>query len=1256
MMKVQKRDNSFEEISFDKVLRRIRNLCDELKGVSADEIAQKVCSRIYDGVKTSELDELAAQMCASLITTHPDYGILASRIAISNHQKKTSPSFSETITIMYNSHDMNGDHHPLISKELFDIVNTHRDKLNSYINYDRDYYFDYFGFKTLERSYLMKVDNVVVERPQHMWMRVTLGIHGWDIKEALETYDAMSQRYFTHATPTLFNAGTPRPQMSSCYLYSPNDSIQGIYKCLTDSAMISKYAGGIGIHIHSIRASGSYIRGTNGNSTGIIPMLRVFNNTARYVNQCFTPDTIVYTQNGVKHMKDVLNEDKIVTIDGTFKKVLGIKKIIVNKEILEIKPKYAFNSVSVTKEHDIYVKRDDECLFVKAEEIQEGDMLCFSIPTYNRDVPFEEDYFRMYGIILSFAYLAVDRLNVVLDENSPLIKYVVKYLYTKDIDYVLTKKDTNTIISWDSKWDFMNIHHQDLFMIRPEYLHLPKNKTVALLQGLMNIESIDDDSISFYTKSETIAYSVRYMLLRLGILCYGLIEDSTYIIKIDKCLITDNNKIWTPIESITKKEYVGEVYDFNMEDNHNYMTDMGIVHNSGRRNGSIAVYLEPWHADVETFLDIRKNHGNEEERCRDLFTAMWIPDLFMKRVEANEDWCLMCPDQCKGLSDVYGEEFDKLYESYEKAGKYRKKIKAQQLWMAILKSQIETGTPYILYKDSANRKSNQSNLGVIKSSNLCVAPETNILTRKGYLTIKDLVDQKVEVWNGEEWSEVTVKKTNDHAELIRVATSGSKFLECTPYHKFYIKKSNEIIQLQACDLEPGDELIEWKTEGGHDIKNTVISVEHTGRYDETYCFDEPIRHMGIFNGILTGNCSEIIEYSDHTSYASCNLASLALPSYVKYDESAKPYFDFNGLHKNVQNVTRNINKIIDRTYYPVKETEINNRQHRPIGIGIQGLANVFAMMRIPFDSQDASLLNRQIFETIYHAAVSASMLISKKRSEMRDELDGLSESDSDTQQRRQDILKYLNMIPEEEALIEYRGAYSSFKGSPAYYGKLQFDLWNVSPDNGMSWDWNELKENIKKYGIRNSLLIAPMPTATTSQILGFNESFEPFTSNIYQRQTLAGEFIIVNKHLVKDLIDLGLWNGDMKNKILLGEGSIQSISEIPENIRELYKTAWELKQKVLIDQSIERGPYVCQSQSLNLFVEEPDYNKLTNMHFYSWRKGLKTGMYYLRTRPKAKITAFTIEPPKELASPKKIDEEPIMACRRNNPECEMCGS
>ena len=983
-MRVIKRDNTYEDISFDKVLRRLRTLWGITPGlsdvVSPDQIAQKVCARIYDGVHTSELDELSAQLCATMVTTHPDYGVLAARIAISNHHKNTSPSFSEVITTLYESKDVHGRRNSLVSQELWDIVQVNKEKLNSTIDYDRDYTFDYFGFKTLERSYLLKDAGKTIERPQHMWMRVALGIHGYDIKEAIETYEHMSKRFFTHATPTLFNAGTPQAQLSSCYLLHIPDSVTGMYKTVSDCAQISKYAGGIGVHAQDIRARGSQIRGTNGISSGIIPMLRVYNATARHVNQ------------------------------------------------------------------------------------------------------------------------------------------------------------------------------------------------------------------------------------------------------------------------------------------------------AGKRAGSIAVYLEPWHADIESFLDIRKNHGAEEERCRDLFTAMWIPDLFMRRVQENGDWSLMCPDECQGLTSTYGAEFDSLYEYYEAAGTFRKKVKAQAIWLAIIKSQVETGTPYLCYKDPINVKSNQKNIGVIKSSNLCVAPETLILTEQGNKVIKDIVDQEVNVWNGHEFSNVTVRQTGSMQPLLTVSFNNGFSVRCTPYHKFYIQIAEDNMQIiEAKDLNVGMIITPYILPDDIETLQYVLvsKVEDCGDADDTYCFNEPVRHAGIFNGVLMGNCSEITEYSDENEVASCNLASIALPSFIiqAASPSTSATFDYKRLHAVAQIVSRNINKVIDRTFYPIPEARYSNLKHRPMGIGVQGLADVYALLRIPFDSPEAAACNKRIFETIYHGALTASNLIAKKRAALREEY----ETSSISNERKAEITTYLNMTPEEQELTTYKGAYVTFDGSPVSQGQLQYDLWKTSPsptsESGL--DWDSLKAEIAMYGIRNSLLIAVMPTASTSQILGFNECIEPFTSNIYQRQTMAGEFTVINKYLLSDLLRLGMWSVEMKDRILLGDGSIQHIQEIPEEIRSLYKTVWEIKQKVLIDQAADRGPFVCQSQSLNLYAADTDMARLSNMHFYSWKVGNKTGVYYLRTRPKARMTAFTLDPKTYAASstsappsPSKEEqaeaeaeaEEEPKACRLNDPSCLMCGS
>jgi len=923
-MQVVKRDGSREDVSFDKVLLRIRK-CAETLDVNPTLIAQKTLSRIHDGVKTSELDELAAQLAISLITTHPDYGTLASNIIISNHQKNTDPSFVSTMRLLANqSHEKTGLPISYLSTSFMEAVEEFQVELNAAIQFDRDFLIDYFGFKTLERQkYLLRsTAGVTLERPQHMWMRVAVALWGsWatnQVKMAaavldqailkdtralafqriLETYDLLSTKQFIHATPTLFNAGSARAQMSSCYLSSmAADSISGIYKTLADCAQISKYAGGIGLHISDIRARGSYINGNGGLSTGIVPMLRNFNATARYVDQ------------------------------------------------------------------------------------------------------------------------------------------------------------------------------------------------------------------------------------------------------------------------------------------------------GSKRNGSFAIYLEPWHADLEDFLKLKLNTGSEEERARDLFYGLWIPDLFMERIETDSKWTLFCPSEAPGLADVWGADFKALYERYEAEGKGRKQVEARHLWERILVSQIETGTPYLLYKDAANGKSNQQNLGTIKSSNLCVAPETRITTKDGDIAIKFLCGKEIEVWNGEEWSTTTVVKTNDDAELWTIvvddtevnAADGTtwhttKQMDCTAYHKFLLHGGRRV---DARELKPFDALLTWI--GGNQIVHIphVRSVRNIGRRDVTYCFNEPRKHAGVFNGILAGNCTEIIEFSSPEETAVCNLASLALPAYVRGKT-----FDFDALRKTVKVAVRNLNRVIDINFYPTPETHTSNMRHRPIGLGVQGLADVFALLRMPWEQPAAAKLNQLIFEHIYFAALEASA-----------------------------------------DLAELEDPYSSFAGSPASKGLLQFDLWSVTPitQTEGTLDWSMLKARIQAKGIRNSLLVAPMPTASTSQILGYNECFEPFTSNIYTRRTLAGEYIMLNKYLVRELLKLGLWSEDLKNQIIVRNGSVQGL-DIPASTQALYKTAWEIKQKTLIDMSVARGAFVCQSQSLNLFVPDPTHKLLSSMHFYGWKKGLKTGIYYLRTKPQVMAQKFTIDP------------------------------
>ena len=811
-MFVTKRDGNLEDMSFDKILNRIKKLGQEVGiQINYSSLVMKVIDQLYDKIETTKIDELAAEQCASLSTHHPDYGVLASRIVISNHQKNTEASFTKVMKSLYDFKDVQGNNKPLLSDLTWNFIDKYSSQLDEMIEHNRDYLIDFFGFKTLERAYLFRVNSRIVERVQHMWLRVSVGIHASlknpkSIELVKETYDLMSQKYFTHATPTLFNAGTPHPQLSSCYLVAlEDDSLDGIFNTLKDCARISKWAGGVGLHIHNLRAKGSHIHGTNGSSNGVVPMLRVFNNTARYIDQ-----------------------------------------------------------------------------------------------------------------------------------------------------------------------------------------------------------------------------------------------------------------------------------------------------GGNKRNGSFAIYLEPWHPDIEDFLEMKKNHGDEDLKARDLFYALWICDLFMERVKENGSWSLFCPNECPGLCDIYGIQFVELYNQYETSGKARKTMNARDLWFKILDAQMETGTPYLLYKDAANKKSNQQNLGTIKSSNLC---------------------------------------------------------------------------------------------------------------------------------------TEIMEYSDDKETAVCNLASIGLPSFV--NEKTKQ-FDYEKLHEVTKVITNNLNKVIDINFYPTPKTERSNMLHRPIGIGVQGLADAFILMDIPFHSDEAKNVNKLIFETIYHAALEKSNEIAISIKEHY-----TSQVDFCDHTVLYEM-KYTNGL-KHGLKPSHIGAYQSFEGSPASKGILQFDMWGIEPTPDR-YDWSALKQSIVDNGLRNSLLVAPMPTASTSQILGFNECFEPYTSNLYSRRTLAGEFVVVNKYLMRELIDLGLWNEQIKNNIIANKGSVQQLTMLSEHIRNKYKIVWEIPMKHVIDMAADRGAFICQSQSMNLWVEDPTYNTLTSMHFYSWKKGLKTGIYYLRRKGKHQAQQFTIEPEK-----KNVAEE-------KDEICEMCSA
>ncbi len=1249
-MFVVKRDGVTEIVSFDKILRRIKRIGQEAGiKINYTQLAMKVIDQLYDKISTTKIDELTAEQCASMSSIHYDYGTLASHITVSNHHKNTETNILTVMRELYNYLDKHGNHSPLITRELLDTIDEHYTAISERIDFKRDYVFDYFGFKTLEKTYLMRINGKVVERPQHMWMRVSLGIHGKDVESALKTYDLMSNKFFTHATPTLFNAGTPRPQLSSCFLLSmENDSIDGIYNTLKDCALISKWAGGIGLHIHNVRATNSHIRGTNGTSNGIVPMLRVFNNTAKYVDQCLDPETIVYSKCGPVKIKNIVVGDEVITDDGNFypiRKVLDYPNY--KGDLYTIDVKHSLGPLRVTDMHPLWVIKNSTYIetkfkrlisaldrklvvpdFVEAREVRKNDFVGFPIPKWEQDiVHFTEDDCRMYGILVG-SDAELSQTCRIAFTNVKTLKFVETYLQNINIIPITFDRTTYTSIVFTSNNMFkftqeMISNVKGEKMVLPNMLHLPQNKTLKLIQGLFETSAnFAENNIKLANTSFNVVESTRYLLLRLGILTSGYTKNRCNRARKKRMIIMSipkkpvicdlfpnvvacsksfkffehNGYLFSIVKDTDRMEsHKGRVIDIEIdnENHHNFLTHNGLVHNGGgKRNGSFAIYIEPWHADIEKFLEMRKNHGDEELKARDLFYALWIPDLFMNRVKSNEQWTLMCPDECPGLSDVYGEEFETLYTKYETEGKGRCKVSARDLWFKVLDAQMETGTPYLCYKDTANNKSNQKNIGVIKSSNLCVAPETTVLTDQGHIRIDTLENQKVNVWNGEEFSEVEIKRTGENQSLIEVHTDDGSKLTCTPYHKFYIQKSSsDVSKVDAQDLKEGDAIIEYKYPDETSKTITIAKIVDNKRIDNTFCFTEPKRHMGVFNGILTGQCSEIMEVSTPEETAVCNLASIGLPTFVDKDSQT---FNYDKLREVASVITHNLNKVIDVNYYPTDKTRLSNLRHRPIGIGVQGLADVFMLLDISFHSDEAKEINKRIFETIYYGALEKSA-----------------------------------------ELATQQGPYETYEGSPASKGILQFDMWNVIPSEHL--DWAALKAKIVVSGLRNSLLLAPMPTASTSQILGFNECFEPFTSNIYSRRTMAGEFVLTNKYLMRELIELGIWNTEVKNNIIANQGSVQHIQNISEHIKQKYKTVWEIPMRHVIDMAADRGAFICQSQSLNLWQEDPNYNSLTSMHFYAWSKGLKTGMYYLRRRAKHRAQQFTIEPKK-------------------NEECEMCSS
>jgi ribonucleoside-diphosphate reductase alpha chain len=1685
-MRIKKRDGRFEQLSFDKVIFRLRKLCNDpnlspLQKVDPDIVAQQVVSRIYDGVTSCELDEEAARIAVN-ITDNMEYHSLASRITISNMHKSTNEKFSHVMEMLYNNKDTNGTHAPILADDIIDIIRKHKDVLDNVIKYERDYLFDYFGFKTLEKSYLQKIMDHntnqmrVVERPQHLYMRVAVGIHKDDIASAIKTYDFISQHFYTHASPTLFNSGTRLANLSSCF---HEDTIVAT----VNRGPVKIKDVQIGDQVVTHKGNVKKVAQLHKNPLNNRKFYEL--NIAKTAPAKVTDNHKVWAVKVKKNKQGKKHSDKRQMYDIEFVREYLAKDNcqLLSSEYKNIKTKLNFicfcgREANASFESIYYGDircNSRECIFkrkskfckqktysdpqwISVEELEKGDYVCipnkivdckneyvidlqdfdtnikndkqveyeydveytetcatvsttYVVPTYsyqqtrkhqevNRKWVITSDVAKFIGVFYGDGHI----MKAIGKDGKERIRGIGITIHSKNVDLInfcvrtgeqlfgikacIHKMHNQNVVQVLFNSMIIGFVFKQLFgvyfdgkKIWSDMFQWNKLLVHSLLEGIVTTDGCvtKDGTVMIQMSNVQFMRDLYYLLRNNNIdVSYGnpqrqhngtadhvninipakyinfnninkiYSDDRLKNTSINKCRnqyssITVNDFTFLPVRS--KKELLDDlpdyVYTLGIEDDHSYnvegivaqncfllgtedslegifktFTDCGkiskvgggigvhisnirakgsiirgtngvsdgivpmlkvynqvstYINQSGRRKGSFAMYIEPWHADIMEFLDMRKNQGHEELRARDLFYALWTPDLFMKQVEKNGDWYLMCPDECPGLNDTYGEEFEKLYWSYVEQKKYKRVVKAQDVWTKILDSQIETGVPYIGYKDAVNKKCNQKALGTIKSSNLCVAPETMILTSKGYFPISKLEDQDIEVWNGQEFSKTTIRKTGENQELLKVSLSNGSTLECTPYHKFYVvtgkRPSNypRIKQIQANELIEGMKLIKcdypiitdgldnfpypyehglfcadgtlehnvdvnqsngdklcgdkaceglsycnrhmhmyttdsqdaaspyccapikplpritlygekkklssilhtrvpicqedkngrvncrlpttiydkfivpinynldiklrWleglcdgdgtvtksdkltgiqissihcdfldkvkyllqtigcdpkiqlaatsalrelpNGKGGKDLyqcqdlyrlmitsydtarlcelgfrpkrlqlsgvypkNNTkrwiqVNSIEHTQRYSDTYCFTEEKRGMGIFNGILTGQCIEISLYSDNQEYAVCNLASIALPKFVEYKDDGTPFFNFEKLKEVAEYTVHPMNKVIDHNYYPTPETQKSNMAHRPLGIGAQGLADVYFKMKLPFESKEAAQLNKEIFETIYYGTLRGSIELAK--------LDG---------------------------------KYASFDGSPFSEGKLQFDLAaefdGINLDDYLSgrWDWDGLRKDLKKYGARNSMLIALMPTASSAQIMGNTESFEPIDSCIFKRRVLSGEYMVVNKYLVKDLEQLGLWNKEMKDLIIAHDGSIQNIPSIPDYIKRVYKTVWELSMKSVIEQCRDRGVFVDQMQSMNLFMGNPNYKKLTSMHFYAWKNNLKSGMYYLRSRNSASAGKFSIDANLEKQIREKQEagkqltqkEEQLICSIDNKEECMMCSS
>lgn len=1456
MLYVVKRDGHHETVQFDKITERINRLINPVElrnmdlpylNLNKEElfldpglVAQKVVASLYPGITTEELDIESANICINLSTKHPSYSYLGGRILVSNLHKKTTNSFSEKMILL--SKETNN-----IDSKWLQYVIDNANALDSIIDYNRDYVFDYFAFKTLEKAYLLKAKGKIIERPQDILLRTAVTLQMGNIELIKKTYDYMSMGYYTHASPTLFNSGTKHMQLSSCFVEGTEVLTMDGIKKIQDVQIGDQVC----THMGRFRKVLQLHKNLLNDRT--IMELKVHNSKSINVTNNHKFWSITSDDKEPKWRSvDEMNTDCKIAMPS-YK--TNSKKIVSNQNILAyicgyfISNGYIFNNDYMFV---LYFYGDHNINNLIESIIQDLYNITPSKNNYNSitydNLDFVNEIIDLLGIEFKINGLTCNEtinFNKLLDWDNQMIDYFVKGLFIKE------KFNLDKYEYANNLYHILRNFGYPVYFDQTNCLHLSlKNNYIEIVDG---VKFLKIDEIKQTDMKPEYVYTL------------GIDEDHSYNVEgliCQNCFLLGTNDdlhdiatTWNSCAQISKWAGGIGLHVSNIRGKDSLIHGTGgrtnglvpflkifneiarWIDQGGKRPGSIAIYLEPHHPDIFEFLDLRKNFGSETERARDLFLALWISDLFMKQVDSDGDWYLLSADECPNLNEVYGEEFEELYWKYVNQGLARKKVSARKLWMAILESQIETGMPYITYKDHVNRKCNQKNIGTIKSSNLCVHGDTKVFTSKGYTPIMTLENKQVTIWNGFEWSDVVVKKTGANKNLIRVNFSNGVYLDCTREHKFYIYDNKAIKTKSASELNIGDELLKYylpedtlsyqinnnkeiipmhdnlenklcwfedyclknnyvNQYGEIEIKTNrqfllnlklmlqtigvdshikqdtkiisstfnivhnyteklvvsnklkfvngslqlnkyitstqsikVVSVEKSFENVDTYCFTEPKRHSAMFNGILTGQCNEITEYSDHKEYAVCNLASIALKSFVKpFDDSnikewiiytkpnckyctyAKNYltnlqnkfieiphtpenvaelksllgketitfpqifiknnngfksiggwsdlysyyigrFDFDKLYEVAYMATINLDKVIDINYYPVPQAKLSNMKHRPIGLGIQGLADALVLLRIPFDSEAAVKLNSDIMETIYMASVDASCHIAESRyqdmkqlvdnldkftyPEFYDETHLINDTELDSLYHKLRPNKY-----ELENGSNIYGAYSTFTGSPFSKGQFQFDLWNKQPTQVDKWEL--LRERVMKYGTRNSLLTSLMPTASTSQILGNNECFEFFTNNIYTRKTQSGDFMLVNKYLVNDLINIGLWSTDLKDMIIASNGSIQGLDNVPQELKNIYKTMWEIKQVWVLKAAAARGPFVDQTQSMNIFMAEPDYQRLSSSHFWGWKNGLKTGMYYLRTRPAVDAVKFTINP--ELLKKDKTEEEPCHSC------------